>query len=74
MRRLLIVGLHAFEFQRLHDAGLPLNFLLEAVQQFSLVNDYPIQLFDLVLKVSNVRFQLVHALGVFIRHPWILDP
>ena len=69
MRRLLIVGLHAFEFQRLDDAGLPLNFLLEAAQQFSLLNDYRVQLFDLVLKVSNVRFQLVYALGVFIRHP-----
>jgi hypothetical protein len=25
-----------------------------------------------VLKVGEVRFQLVYALGVFIRHPWIV--
>jgi len=25
-----------------------------------------------MLKVSQVRFQLVYALGVFIRHAWIL--
>ena len=54
-------------------AQLPLNFLLQAVQQLSMINDHPVHLFDLVLKVSEVRFQLVDALGVFIWHPWILD-
>ena len=74
MRRLLIVGLHAFQFKRPHHAGLSLNFLLETVQQLSLINDYRVQLFDLMLKMSKVRFQLVQAMRVFIRHPWILYP
>jgi hypothetical protein len=30
MRRLLYVGLHAFQIQRLNDAGLPLSFLAAA--------------------------------------------
>jgi len=68
MRRLLHVGLHTFQFHRLQDAGLPLRFLFEPVQQFSLLNDDPVQLFDLVLEVRKVRCQLVYALGVFVRH------
>jgi hypothetical protein len=72
MRRLLHVGLHTFQLDRLHDAGLPLRFLFEPVQEFSLLNDDPVQLLDLMLKVSKVRFQLLYALGVFVWHPWIL--
>jgi hypothetical protein len=37
-----------------------------------LLNDYAVQLLDLMLEVSHVQFQLVYALGVFVSHPWIL--
>ena len=69
MRRLLHVGLDAFKLQRLHGAGLPLNFLFDPVQQFALLYDHAIQLLDLMIEVCKVRFQPVHALGVFVWHP-----
>ena len=74
MRRPLHGGLYAFELQRLQDAGLPLSFFLQAVQKFSLLNDDLVQLLNLVLEVSKVRFQLVYGPGVVICHPWILLP
>jgi hypothetical protein len=72
MRRLLYVGLHAFQLQRLHGAGLPLSFLAEPVQQFSLLYDHAVQLLHLMLEVRKVRFQPVYALGAFVCHPGIL--
>src|SRR5437764_7035392 len=74
MGRLLYVGLYPFELQRLQDAGLPLSFLFEAVQKFSLFNDDLVQLLNLVLEVSKVRFQLVYGPGVVICHPLTLLP
>ena len=53
MRRLLHVGLHTFQLQRLHGVGLPLSFLSEPVQQFALLYDHAVQLLDLMLKVHS---------------------
>jgi hypothetical protein len=56
MRRLVRVGFDAFQLQRLHGAGLPLNFLSEPVQQFALLYDHVVQLLDLMIEVCKVRF------------------
>ncbi len=72
MRRFLHVGLNTFQFQRLHGAGLPLNFLLKPIEEFALLNDHAVQLLDLMLEVRIVRFQSVYALGVYVCHPGIL--
>jgi hypothetical protein len=68
MRRLLVVRFDAFQFQRLHGGGLPLDFFLESFQQLTLLDDHAVQLFDLMLKVGEIRFKLVGAPGIFVWH------
>ena len=68
MRRFLIVGLDTFQFQRLHGGGLALSFLLEAFQQFALLNDDAVHYFNLMFKMGEVRLEPFHAPGIFICH------
>jgi len=72
MRRLLVVRLDAFQLQRFHRAGLPLDFLFQALQQFALLDDDAVQLLDLVFQVSDVRFKFFGAPGIFVCHEMIL--
>jgi hypothetical protein len=72
MRRFLVVRLDALQLQRLHGGGLALNLLLQAFEQFDLLDDDRVQLFDLMFEVREVRFELVHAPGIFVCHKIIL--
>ena len=67
-----MVGLDALQFQRLHGGGLALNFLLQAFQQFALLDDDAVQLLDLMFEVREVRLQFFSAPGMFVCHAAIL--
>ena len=66
MRRFLDVGLDALQFHGFHGAGLALDFFLETLQRLALFNEDVVHLLDLVFEVREVRFELVHALGIFV--------
>jgi len=68
MRRLLVVGPDAFQFQRLHGGGLALDFFLEAFQQFALLDDDAVHRLNLVFKMREVRFEPLHAPGIIVCH------
>ena len=68
MRRLGVVGLDAFDFQRFHRAGLALNVLFQPFQQFALLDDDGVQLLNLMFKVREVGFQFFGAPGIFVCH------
>lgn len=72
MRRLLVVGFNALQFQRLHGVGLALNLLFQTFKHFDLLDDDGVQLFDLMFKMRKVRLKLFDALGNFICHAGIL--
>ena len=72
MRRFLVIGLDAFQFQRLHGARLALNFLLQPVEQFALLDDDGVQLLDLVFEVRKVCLKFFGAPGIFVCHAAIL--
>ena len=72
MRRLLVVRLDAFEFQRFHRAGLALGLLFQALQQLALLDDDGVQLLDLMLEVGEVGLQFFGAPGIFVCHGTIL--
>ena len=72
MRRLLIVRLDAFKFQRFHRARLPLDIFFQALQQFALLDDDAVQLLDLMFEVREVRLQFFSAPGMFVCHAAIL--
>ena len=72
MRRLRVVGLNAFQFQRFHRARLPLDFLFQTLQQFALLNDHAVQLLNLVFEMREVRLQFFGAPGMFVCHAAIL--
>jgi hypothetical protein len=72
MRRLGIVVLDAFQFQRLHRGRLPLNFLLQSLQPFALLDHDAVQLLDLMFEMGNVGFKFFNPLGRFICHAMIL--
>ena len=68
MRRLLLVGLDALQFQRLHGGGLALDVLFQALNQFALLDDHAVHLLDLMFEMREVRLELVHAPGSFVCH------
>jgi len=72
MRRLDVVGLDAFEFQRFHCARLALDFFFQPLQQFALLDDDAVQLLDLVFEVRDVRFKFFSAPRMFVCHAAIL--
>ena len=72
MRRLEIVRLDAFQFNRLHRGRLALNFLLQSLQPFALLDDDAVQLLDLVFEVRDVRFKFFSAPRMFVCHAAIL--
>jgi len=72
MWRLLIIRLHALQFERFHRPRLALDLFFQPLQQFALLDDDAIQLFNLVLEVSKVGFQLVRTTGIFGSHEMIL--
>jgi len=74
MRRLLVVRLDAFQFQRLHGGGLALGFFFQPLQQFILRDEHAIQLLDLVLEMREVRLQPVNASGIIVCHGTNLPP
>jgi len=74
MRRLGVVRLDALQFQRFHGAGLALDFFLQALQQFTLLDDDGVQLLNLMLEVGEVGFEFVGAPGIFFSHETILPP
>ena len=63
-----MVGLDALQFQRLHGGGLALNFLLQAFQQFALLNDDAVHHFNLMFKMREVRLEPLHAPVIFVCH------
>jgi hypothetical protein len=68
MRRLGIVVLDAFQFNRFHCGRLALDFFLQAFQQFVLPSDNIVQLLDLMFEMGDVRFKLLNPLGNFVCH------
>ena len=72
VRRLGIVRLDAFQFNRLHRGRLALDFFFQALQQFVLSGHHLVQLLDLMFKVGNVRLKFFQPLGQFIWHEIIL--
>ena len=63
-----MVGLDALQFQRLHGGELALNFLLQAFQQFALLDDDAVHQFNLMFKMCEVRLEPLHAPGIFVCH------
>ena len=72
MRRLDVVRLDAFQFQRLHRAGLALDFFFQPLQQLALLDDDAVQLLDLMFEMREVRLQFFGAPGIFVCHAAIL--
>lgn len=68
MRRLGVVGFDAFHFQRFHCGRLARDFLFQAFEQFALLDDDGVHLFDLMFEMRGVRFELAQACGNFIVH------
>jgi hypothetical protein len=68
MRRLGIVRLDAFQFNRFHRGRLALNFLLQSFEQFILPGHHVVQLLDLMFEMRDVRFKFFHPPGHFICH------
>src|ERR1019366_3589293 len=63
MRRLLHVGLHTFQLQRLHGGGLPLNFLSKPVQLLALLDDHAVHGFDRFLRdvrANRRKISIIH--------------
>ena len=74
MRRLLVVRFDAFQFDRLHGSGRPLDFFFQALQQFALLEKHAVHLLDLMFEVCEVRLQPVGASGIFVCHGTNLPP
>jgi hypothetical protein len=68
VRRLGIVGLDAFRFHGFQNCRLTLHLFLQMLHEPALFDDHPVQLFDLMFQMSDVRFDAFEPLQVFSVH------
>lgn len=61
MRRFFVVGLGAFDFEGLHEGGLALGFFADLVEEFALLDDDGVELFEVALEVGHVGFEFFEA-------------
>ena len=73
MRRLEVVGLDAFQFERFHRGRLALHFFFQSFDEFALRDDHGIHLLDLMFEMRGVGFKLAQARGNFIVHKKITE-
>jgi hypothetical protein len=67
-----VVGLDAFQFQRLHGGGLALDIFFKPLNHSALVNDHCVHLLHLMLEMREVRFNAAESRRGFFVHERIL--
>jgi len=68
VRRLGNVPFNALQLHGFHGRRLPLDFALEAFQEFALLNHHPVQLLELVFKVGDAGLQFFDVTVTVICH------